>query len=330
MTSGACDAGKEVYVETPAATTSSESRRMVEAARRNNRIVQVGAHGRSNAGARKVCEYIRNGKIGKIERVVCWGPVNSPHVPHTWGQRPMPLPPAGRATSVAPQDQGTSGPAEPGPTTEVATPAGSAAPPELNWKEWRGPLGEKPFSPDLFTHWRTFFDVGGGHLCGIGSQVLGLAYWIMQADEAGPVRVEAKGGEPDSRTGCPRELEVTWKFEEPDWELVWRQPGQPIGKLDQGAVYHGTAGTLNVYGGAFEVGTEHKAWEWKPGPEDKPVPFSPGHLANWLECVRTRERPLMDIEAGHRVATLCHLGNLAWKLGKPLKWDWRAEKIEPA
>lgn len=323
MTIDACHAGKDVYVETPAATNPADGRMMVEAARKLQRIVQVGAHGRYNAGARKACEYLRNGMIGRIERVVCWGPVNTPHAPHTWGWRPMPLPPAGRPSSVAPQNRGFSAPAGPRPATEVAAPprmtepikppavAGDDVPAKLNWREWLGPLGDKPFNPDLFTHWRDYFEVGGGHLCGIGSQVLGLASWIMQVDETGPVRVETRGGEPDPKTGCSRELEVTWRFTNPDWELVWSQPGKPVGNLDHGAIYHGTNGTLNVYGGAFEVGTEHKTWEWKPGQDDKPVPFSPGHLANWLECIRTRQRALMDIEAGHRVATLCHLGNLA-------------------
>ncbi|MDX1983480.1 MAG: Gfo/Idh/MocA family oxidoreductase [Bryobacteraceae bacterium] len=341
MTIDACDAGKDVYVETPATTTPADGRRMVEAARRKNLIVQVGAFGRSNAAARKACEYLRNGKIGRIERVVCWGPVNAPHMPHAWGQRPMPLPPAGRATSVAPQDQGTSGglPA-PAPATSVAAPprmsepiklpaaTSDDVPAKLNWREWLGPLGERPFSADLFTHWRDYFDVGGGHLCGIGSQVLGLASWIMQVDATGPVRVEARGGEPDPQTSSPRELEVTWTFAQPDWELVWSQPGQPLGKeLDHGAAYHGTTGTLNIYGGAFGVGTEPKAWNWKPAPADKPVPFSPGHLANWLECIRTRERPMMDLEAGHRVATLAWLGNKAWKQGKVLNWDPRTETV---
>jgi len=170
--------------------------------------------------------------------------------------------------------------------------------------------------------------VGGGHLCGIGSQVLGLASWIMQVDESGPVRVEARGGEPDPMTGCPRELEVTWTFEQPDWELVWRQPGQPLGEeLDHGATYHGGTGTLNIYGGAFGVGTEKKAWEWKPAPADKAVPFSPGHLANWLECIRTRNRPLMDLEAGQRVATLAWLGNRAWREGRALTWNPRTETV---
>lgn len=197
--------------------------------------------------------------------------------------------------------------------TEIIQPpavAGDDVPAKLNWQEWLGPLGAKPYSADLFNHWRHYFDVGGGHLCGIGSQVLGLASWIMQADESGPVWVEARGGEPDPATGCPRELEVTWKFTNPDWELVWSQPGRPVGSLDHGATYLGTTGTLNVYGGAFEVGTEHKAWNWKPSGDDKPVAHSPGHLADWLNCIRTRERPLMDIEAGHRVATLAWLGNV--------------------
>lgn len=78
------------------------------------------------------------------------------------------------------------------------------------------------------------------------------------------------------------------------------------------------------------MGAEQKAWDWKPGAGDRKVPFSPGHLANWLECIQTRKRPIMDIEAGHRVATLCYLGNLAWKQKKPIMWDWRNETAIPA
>lgn len=321
MTIDACNAGKDVYVETPAARNPAEGRKMVEAARRNKRVVQVGAHGRSNAGARKACEYLRNGQIGAIDQVECWITDDCAGMKVFDGKRPT---------------TGGDGITLRSPTAEIAAEHRAAAtshsasepvPAGLDWRQWLGPLGERPYTVDLFANWRMYFDVGGGRLCGIGSQVLGLASWIMRVDETGPNRVEATGGRVDPLTGSPAELNVTWTFSNPSWRLVWRQPAPQTGRIDHGAIYHGSKGTLNVYGGVNGVGAEQKAWDWKPGPQDRKVPFSPGHLANWLECIQSRRRPIMDIEAGQRVATLCYLGNLAWKESHPLEWDWRGERI---
>lgn len=326
MTIDACEAGKDGHVETPAATNPTDGRKMVEAARRNKRIVQVGAHGRSNAGARKACEYLRNDQIGRIESVECWitkdcegMKVFKPRDPRS-GSTTFELKSvtaAKEAESLGQADQNTSA-------------TGGQPPSGLNWRQWLGPLGERTYTTDLFENWRMHFDVGGGRLCGIGSQLLGLASWIMQVDETGPVRVEAKGDAPHSLTECPHDLAVTWTFEKPDWQIVWQQPHKQIGQLDHGLIFNGTNGGLKVYGGANGVGAEQKAWDWKPGAGDRKVPFSPGHLANWLECIQSRECPIMDIEAGHRVATLCYLGNLAWKQKKPIMWDWRNETAIPA
>jgi predicted dehydrogenase len=323
MTIDACEAGKDVYVETPAATNPADGRKMVTAARRNHRVVQVGAHGRSNAGARKACEYLRDGQIGTIDKVECWITEDCVGMKVFDGRGPATGPAAFALKSV------TAATVAEHRAAVASDPTGEAVPPGLDWQRWLGPVGERPYTADLFVNWRMYFDVGGGRLCGIGSQILGLASWIMQVDETGPIRVEARGGRVDSLTGSPAELEVTWVFSNPSWRLVWRQPALQIGRLDHGSIYYGSKDTLNVYGGVNGVGAEQKAWVWKPGAPDDKVHFSPGHLANWLECIKSRQRPLMDIEAGHRVATLCYLGNLAWKRGRAIEWDWRHERVLP-
>ncbi|MBI1175952.1 hypothetical protein GC207_00775 [bacterium] len=261
MTIDACEAGKDVHVETPAATNPTDGRKMVEAARRNKRIVQVGAHGRSNAGARKACEYLRNDQIGRIESVKCWITKDCEGMKVFQPRDPRTGPTVFELKSVAAAKEAASlGQADQNTTANSGQP-----PAGLNWRQWLGPLGERPYSIDLFENWRMHFDVGGGRLCGIGSQLLGLASWIMQVDETGPVRVEAKGGAAGSPTECPHDLAVTWTFEKPEWKLVWQQPHKQIGQLDRGLVFHGSNGGIKCLRRSQQCGSRTKSMGLEAG-----------------------------------------------------------------
>jgi predicted dehydrogenase len=284
MTVLACEAGKDVYVQKPASVTIEEGRAMVQAAERHGRVVQVGSQGRSTDAAYKSCRYIQNGMIGRVTEVDCWHYENP----------------------------------------EGGTKPDSDPPPGLDWDLWLGPVRYMPYNEDrCHFNFRWFLELGGGQIRDRGAHVMSVALWIMDSDHIGPATIEATGTPP--RLGiwdCPPRMEVKYEFEDPDWTLYWRQPGtRHMPDKGFGARYTGEKGVLLVGGGDGGTFAEPKAAEYEP-PSDGVHPYkSPGHEQDWLDCIRTRSKPIMHIEAGHRVATLCILGNISYVLGRKLHWD---------
>lgn len=279
----ACQAGKDVYCQKPACNTIAEGRAMVEAVKRYARVVQVGSQGRSMAPARAAGNYIRNGMLGKVSKVTCWHPLNPDRAPKP----------------------------------------DSAPPPELDWDMWLGPAAWRPYNPDRAHFWfRYFLDLGGGNIRDRGSHIMSLALWFMDADNTGPVSVEATGEAPKlGLFDAPTTMQVTYEFKNPDWTLVWGQPGDKAGNGEYGSKYWGDKDTLVVDGGDGATATEKKALDYQVPSGGVDLFQSPGHEQNWLDCMRTRRQPLMHIEAGCRVAALCNIGNIAYKLGRKLQWD---------
>lgn len=280
----ACEAGKDVYCEKPACNTIEEGRAMLRAARRYGRVVQIGSQGRSTPAAHAACTFIRNGQLGQVQRVECW------HYENPVGGDP----------------------------TKNGNP-----PPELDWDMWLGPARWVPYNPDrAHFNFRWLLDFGGGQIRDRGAHVLSVVCWCLDLDKTGPVRVTAVGEPPHQGLwDCPTTMEVTYEFKNPDLTVVWAQPGKKVRDHGFGAVYYGTKDSLVVWGGDGGCGTEEKALTYTPPPGGVEVFKSPGHRENWLDCIRTRRRPLMDIEAGHRVASMCILGNIAYRLGRPIEWD---------
>ena len=292
----ACKAGKDVYVEKPACKTIEEGRAMVDTAERYARIVQVGSQGRSQEAAYHAHKYIANGQIGRVREVRCW------HYP---------------------------------------TPSGnwhpnSDPPPELDYEKWVGPARWIPYN-ERRTHgsfrWMQF--TGAGQIRDRGAHVMSIALWIMNGDHTGPITVRATG-EPHHRGiyDSPVHMTVAYEFKDPDWTLTWAQPGESHEegfewiRKSYGANYIGKKGNLIVtYGDTAETDTEQKAKDYKVPSGGVEVFHSPGHVENFFECIKTREKPIMHIEAGHRVATLCILGNLAYGLGRRIDWDPVKERV---
>lgn len=280
----ACEAGKDVYVEKPACNTIEEGQAMVRAAQRYGRVVQVGSQGRSTENGFKACQYIRNGQIGQVQRVECWHYEN---------------PEGGDPTKNGP------------------------APPELDWDMWLGPSRWYEYNPDrVHFNFRWFLEFGGGQIRDRGAHVLSLVSWFLDLDHTGPVKVSAVGEPPHyGLWDCPTFMEATWEFKNPDLTVVWKQPYKATDR-SFGATYYGTKGSLVVPGGdGSGTMTDEKAINYEPPSDGVKVFKSPGHHQNWFDCIKTREKTIMNIEAGHRVASMCILGNLAYRLGRPLEWD---------
>ncbi len=292
----ACEAGKDVYVEKPACKTIEEGRAMVTAAERYARVVQVGSQGRSQEGAYHGHKYIANGQIGEVKEVRCW------HYP---------------------------------------TPTGnwhpnSDPPDNLQYDEWVGPARWIPYNSQR-THgafrWMQFS--GAGQIRDRGAHVMSVAFWIMEADDTGPVSVEATGKpHHEGIYDSPVHMKIVYEFKDPDWTMIWEQPGEAHEegfdwpRRSYGANYIGTKDNLIItYGDTAHTDTEQKAKDYEVPEDGVEVFHSPGHRENFFDCIKTREKPVMHIEAGHRVATLCILGNLSYNLGRKLEWDPVNERV---
>jgi predicted dehydrogenase len=309
----AAQCGKHVYVEKPACCTIEEGVAMVKAARDNKVCVQVGSQGRSQPECYKAHRYIANGNLGRINKVTCW------HYE------------------------------SPADNTPVAD---SAPPPELDWDLWLGPLSWRPYNAK-YCHgtFRWIMESGGGQIRDRGAHVMSNALWFMNADRqifaparepAELVTITATGTVPTRGLwDTAVKMEVVYEFKNPDWTLVWSQPGERIPYFDAekakaqrirdtyGAVYHGSRDKLIVWAGDGQTFTEPKAVNWTPGPGAKEVHQSPDfdHFADWFQAIRTGREPVTNIEAGVAAAYLTVLGNLSLILGHRLIWNPNRREI---
>lgn len=290
MAVDACEAGKDVYVEKPASKTVEEGRAMLNAARRYGRVMQVGSQGRSTPAAIASCNYLRNGQIGNVSHVQCWHYEN----------------PVGGDASK-----------------------NQEAPPNLDWDMWLGPARWVPYNPDrVHFNFRWMLDFGGGQIRDRGAHVLSVVSWCLDLDHRAPVRISATGEAP--KTGlwtCPPEMRVEYTFENPDLTVVWEQPGERLADHDFGAMYYGDSGKLAIRGGDGGTYAEDKALNYSPPSDGYHAFASPGHHQNWFDCIKSREKPIMDIAAGHQVAKMCILANLSYRLERPILWDDENEQI---
>ena len=290
----ACEAGKDVYVQKPSSSTIEEGRAMVNAAQRCGRVMQVGSQGRSTRAAYASASYVRNGMIGKVKEVDCWHYEN----------------PVGGGKPNGP------------------------APSNLDWNMWLGPMRYMDYNVErVHFNFRWFLEFGGGQIRDRGAHVMSCALFIMNADGQMPSYVEATGKAPDHGIwDCPTKMEIKYVFKDPDWVMYWRQPGNghphAPGKVHGfGSKYIGDKGALVVGGGDGGTHAEKKALEYKI-PTGGNVPYkSPGHEQDFINAMRSRKKPIMTIEAGHAVGTLCILGNISYRLGRGLNWDAKNERV---
>jgi hypothetical protein len=125
---------------------------------------------------------------------------------------------------------------------------------------------------------------------------------------------------------CPNDFTVKYEFRNPDWSLFWCQPGENYGGAAFGFKYLGDKGELVVNGGDGSIQSPKEVYI-EPAAGETRLYVSNDHMGNFLQCVRTREKPVMDVAAAHRVTSLCILGNLAFRVGRKLVWDPVREEV---
>jgi predicted dehydrogenase len=318
----ACQAGKDVYVEKPISVTIKEGRRMVDAARRYNRVVQVGTQQRSGAHYKEAVSLLREGKIGKIHRVAAWNHGNSS--PFGIGKHPDGAPPA-----------------------------------DLDWDLWLGPAPKVAFNPSRFLgSFRWFWDYAGGQMTDWGVHHLDIINWVLGSD--GPKAATAMGRRFNDDNGeTPDTIEAV--FDYPDTIVTYSHRSTnayaPDGR-DYGILFYGTAGTMFLNRSGYEIEAEMKPPDAPPAPtyiQDRrsyggaavppwerprrsrearfPAVVGDGsdqnlsHIRNFYDCLKSRQKPISDIEIGHHSSATAILGNIAYRTGRKIAWDSAKEEI---
>ncbi|HXG08356.1 MAG TPA: Gfo/Idh/MocA family oxidoreductase [Gemmataceae bacterium] len=286
----ACAAGKDVYCEKPLSHNIVEGRKMVEAARRNKRVVQIGTQQRSGQHFKDAVQYVQSGKLGPIS--VC----------RTW------------ITNRSRPD-------------EIGNPPDEEPPPGVDYDLWLGPAPKRPFNRNRFHHhFRWFWDYGNGLCNDWGVHLNDIILWAMKVQA--PLSVSAIGGKYDMKdnTDTPDTLDVYYEY--PGFTHIYTVRRGPTlygfhGKT-HGMEFEGANSTLTLDRGGWFVtppGSD-KPMEKHGGSEQH---FA--HVQNFLHCLRHRsEKPASEIEDMHRATTTCHLANISFKVKRRIYWDATNER----
>lgn len=287
----ACQAGKDVYIEKPACHNVYEGRKMVEAARKYRRMVQVGSQGRSVAHKMKAVDLLHQGVIGKVylAKGLCYK--RRPSIGHK-------------------------------PDTAV--------PPGLDWDKFLGPAPMRAFNELRFKYnWHWFWDTGNGDIGNQGVHEMDIARWGLGREL--PQSVVSTGGkyvyEDDQET--PNTQIATFNYG--DAELIFEVRGiftgaegsLPIqGHNTVGNLFYGSDGWMSLDGSGFQV---YKGTNAEPTINEKNINEGDGgpHMSNFLAAVRSRKYEDLhaDVQIGVASADLCHLANISYRLKRSLNFD---------
>ncbi len=295
----ACQSGKDVYVEKPLATSIEEGRAMLDAARRYDRVVQVGTQQRSSDHFAKAVEFVQSGQLGKIRSARAWAYLD-------W-------------------------------KGGLGNPANGTPPRGVDYDMWLGPAPERSFNPARFHFtFRWFWDYSGGLMTDWGAHMVDVAMWAMQEEPIGAMAAGGMYGYPDDIMETPDTQNSLIQF--PSFNLIWEHKlGCGVGpwQREHGVEFHGQNGILVVDRDGWEVHSETDS-EDRPGRvyRMQGLPRQNGsqgyhftHVKNFLECVKSRQKPTADIEVGHKSVIACHLGNVAVRLQRYVAWDAEKETI---
>ncbi len=276
-----CAAGKHVYVEKPLSQTAEEGELAIRAARKYDRVVQMGSQRRSRKGVIEGIAKLHGGEIGDVLYA------------RTWYNNRRDSIGKGNATPV---------------------------PEWLDWDLWQGPAPRRPYVNNVVHYnWHWHWHWGGGELANNGIHGLDVARWGL--DVTFPTRVTAGGGKYryDDSQETPDTMMATYDFPEGKtitWEgLSW----SPLGARDSGfgVTFHGTQGSMAILDAGyvtFDMKNKQTGTGDGAGGEAD-------HVGDFLNRIREGGRPNADVEEGHRSTLLCHLGNIAFRTESVLKID---------
>ncbi len=287
----ACQAGKDVYVEKPDGHNILEGLTMVAAMKKHGRIVQLGTQARSGTIQAEAMKYLAAGHLGKVRFAKAW---------------------------------------ESSKQGAIGYPADGQPPAGIDYNTWLGPAPQRAFNPARFHgSWRWFFDYGTGDLGNDGVHRLDIARWALETAvhaqgetiPSVPRAVSAHGGKYyfDDAQEWPDTLMVTYDY--PGYVLtyemrVWNR--YPLHEEPEGAAVYGDQGYVIIGNTRWRAFDERG----KVVQEGTGSYNDVGHAQNFIDCMRSRQKPTADLETvGQPSSLLCHLGNIAWRVGHTVRFD---------
>ena len=307
----ACKAKKDIYCEKPLTLTIDEAKRLIDCVRKYDRVFQTGSQQRSEGPFADAVDMVRGGRVGKIKevRIGLGGCTSKP--------------------AQLPEEQ-----PDPG----------------LDWNEWLGQAPKMPYHhimcqkglPDTYPFnpgWRDYREFSGGFITDWGAHHYDITQWALDMDHAGPSEVrpakrgtEYYGVELVYRGSPVGDGDITVRHvEEVYTHDVTNKEGKTESKTEgNGILFIGDKGKLFV-NRAMLISEPDQIAKTALSAGDRKVQRIDGkgrtpHHQNWLDCIKTRQRPICDVEIGARSVTVCHLVNLAYWHDTPLTWD--AQKWE--
>ncbi len=287
-TISAAKAGKDIYCQKPLSLTISEGRAMSNAVHKYKRVLQTGSQQRSDKNFRRACELVRNGRIGKLHTVRCGLPGGRTDYGHT-GDRKKPEP----------------------------------VPKGFDYDTWLGPAPNAPYAPArCHVNFRWIYDYSGGQVTDWGGHHPDCAQWGMGTELTGPIEIRAAKAQfpPDELWNTATEYY---------FEAIYKNGVKLIisNKERSGVTWEGTEGWVWADRGRHDASPKSLLTS-EIGPNEIHLYKSDDHYRNFIDCVISRKDPIAPVEVAHRSITICHLGNIAMRLGRDtLKWDPDKERI---
>ncbi len=277
----AAKAGKDIYGEKPLSLTIPEGRAMSDAVKQYGRVFQTGSQQRSDHNFRRACELVRNGRIGKLHTVRCGLPGGTPDISKT-----------GHRTKPEPVHEG------------------------FNYEMWLGPAPYAPYCPArCHVNFRWLLDYSGGQVTDWGGHHPDIAQWGMDTEKTGPVEIKNVKGlfAKDGFYNTANEFY---------FECIYKDGVKLIvsNKERGGVTFEGTEGRIWADRGRHDARPK-SLLESVIGPNEIHLYRSDNHSRNFIDCVISRKEPVAPIETAHRSITISHLGNIAMRLERDLKWD---------
>ncbi len=286
----AAKAGKDIYGEKPLSHNLREGRAIVDAVTKYGRVWQTGSWQRSEANFRFAAELVRNGRLGRVHTVEVGLPSGHTDFAGTFGMQNLEPPP-----------------------------------PELDYDFWLGPAPYAPYAVErVHKNWRWHLDYGGGQLMDWVGHHNDIAHWGLDYDRTGPVEVEGSGEYPaDGFRNTAVRYRVVSTYA--DGVRIIMAGGYP--DIAFGTRWIGDRGWVFVTRGGVIDAEPKSLLREQFGPEEVHLYRSPGHIRNFLDCVKSRRETLTPAETAHRSATPGHLGQIAMLLGRKIRFNPKIEEI---
>jgi predicted dehydrogenase len=270
-------AGKDVQCEKPTLTID-EGKVLIDTVRKHKKVFQTSTEDRAIPVYHRMAELVRNGRIGKLQRIEVILPKQPPR------------------------------PGDPTP---------QPVPPELDYEMWLGPAPYAPYTKDrVHFNFRWIWDYSGGIICDWGAHLFDTAQWGNDTERSGPVEIEGSGTHWEGGLyNTVKDYDVTYRYA--NGVVMTCKPGNPSIK------FVGTDGWVGNTGwrGRLEASSDEIRNSVIGDDEIRLYTNPAGEHRDFLDCVKSRKDPYFPVDIGHRVSTVCHLANIAIRLGRKLKWD---------